>query len=109
MGGAAVDRHVLAAELEREGNYGISIFPAMGWICAGGGCASGGADGELDLDAIAEGIRAAVCGFIACVVDVRDDQSPDGELGVFGEQPFYDAGVLCALHAFVFDRDARGV
>lgn len=70
MGGAAVDRDVLAVELDAQGHYSVSIFSALAWICAGGGRLGGGANREFDLDAITKRIRAAVCGIIASVVDV---------------------------------------
>jgi hypothetical protein len=70
VGRAVARRHMLAVELDAKRRYGVSLFSLMARLCAGGGRAGGGADGEFDLDAVAERVRAAVCGFFAGLVDV---------------------------------------
>ena len=85
MGGAASDRNLLALELDGEGVYGLSVFSAMVGLRARRGCARGDTDEQFDLDSIAKGLRAAVCGVFARMVAVRGNQSPDGQLGVLGE------------------------
>ena len=75
LGDAGMDRavahcHMLAVELDAERRYGVSLFSLMARVRAGGGRVGGGADGEFDVDAVAERVRAAVCGFFAGLVDV---------------------------------------
>ena len=70
MGRAVAHCHMLAVELDAERRYGVSLFSLMARVRAGGGRVGGGADGELDVDAVAETVRAAVCGFFAGLVDV---------------------------------------
>jgi hypothetical protein len=70
MARAVAHRHMLAVELDAKRRDGVSLFSLMARVCAGGGRAGGGADGELDVDAVAERVRAAVCGFFAGLVDV---------------------------------------
>ena len=70
MGRAVAYCHMLAVELDAERRYGVSLFPLMARVRAGGGRVGGGADGEFDVDAVAERVRAAVCGFFAGLVDV---------------------------------------
>ena len=70
MGRAVAHCHMLAVELDAKRRYGVSLFSLMAWVCAGGGRAGGGANGEFDVDAVAERVRPAVCGFFAGLVDV---------------------------------------
>lgn len=70
MGGLASDRNLLALELDGEGGHGLSVFSAMVGVRARRGCAGGDKDGQFDLDSIAKGLRAAVCGFFARMVAV---------------------------------------
>ena len=70
MGRVIAHCHMLAVELDPKRRYGVSLFSLMARVCAGGGRAGGGADGELDVDTVAERVRAAVCGFFAGLVDV---------------------------------------
>ena len=70
MARAVAHRHMLAVELDAKRRDGVSFFSLMARVCAGGGRAGGGADGELDVDTVAETVRAAVCGFFAGLVDV---------------------------------------
>ena len=70
MGRAIAHCHMLAVGLDAKRCYGIPLFSLMARVCAGGGRAGGGADGEIDVDAVAERVRAAVCGFFAGLVDV---------------------------------------
>ena len=70
MGRAVAHCHMLAVELDAKRYYGIPLFSLMARVCAGGGRAGGGADGELDVDTVAERVRAAVCGFFTGLVDV---------------------------------------
>jgi len=61
---------VLAVELEGKGHHGVLICAALVGICAGGGLFGCGADGNFDLEAVTEGIFAAVFGFVTGVVDI---------------------------------------
>ena len=70
MGGLASHRNLLALELDREGRHGLPVFSAMVGVCARRGCAVRDKDWQFDLDAIAKGVRAAVCGFFARMVAV---------------------------------------
>ena len=70
MGRLAPDRNLLALELDGEGVHGLSVFSAMVGVRAGRGCARGDTDGQFDLDAIAKGLRPAVCGVFARLVAV---------------------------------------
>ena len=70
MGGLASHRNLLALKLDREGRHGLSVFSAMVGVCARRGCAGCDTDRQFDLDAIAKGVRAAVCGFFARMVAV---------------------------------------
>ena len=70
MGGLTSDRSLLAHKLDREGRHGLSVFSAVVGVCARRGCAGGDKDGQFDLDSIAKGVRAAVCGFFARMVAV---------------------------------------
>ena len=70
MGGLASDRNLLALELDDEGGYGLPVFSAMVGLRACRRCAGGDADGQFDLDAIAKGLRPAVCGVFARMVAV---------------------------------------
>ena len=75
LAGAGMDRtvahcYMLAVELDDERGHGVSLFSLMARVRAGGGRVGGGADGEFDVDAVAERVRAAVCGFFAGLVDV---------------------------------------
>jgi hypothetical protein len=70
MGRAVAHCHMLAVELDAKRRYGVSLFSLMAWVCAGGGRAGSGTDGEFDLDAVAERVRTAVCSFFAGLVDV---------------------------------------
>ena len=70
MGRAVAHCHMLAVELDAERRYGVSLFSLMARVRAGGGRVGGGADGEFDVDAVAERVRAAVCGIFAGLVDV---------------------------------------
>ena len=70
MGRAIAHCHMLAVELDAKRPYGVSLLSLMARVCAGGGRAGGGAHGEFDVDAVAERVRAAVCGFFTGLVDV---------------------------------------
>ena len=70
MGRAVAHCYMLAVELDDERRHGVSLFSLMARVRAGGGRVGGGADGEFDVDAVAERVRAAVCGFFAGLVDV---------------------------------------
>ena len=70
MARAIAHRHMLALELDAKRRDGVSLLSLMARVCAGGGRAGGGAHGGLDVDAVAERVRAAVCGFFAGLVDV---------------------------------------
>jgi hypothetical protein len=70
MARAVAHRHMLAVELDAKRCDGVSLFSLMARVCTGGGRAGRGADGELDVDTVAEKVRAAVCGFFAGLVDV---------------------------------------
>ena len=70
MGGVASNRNLLALELDGEGGHGLSVFSVMVGVRACRGCARGDADGEFDLDSIAKGLRATVCGVFTRMVAV---------------------------------------
>ena len=68
VGGLASDRNLLALELDGQGGHGLSVFSAMVGLRVRGGCAGGDPDGQFDLDSIAKGLRAAICGVFAGMV-----------------------------------------
>ena len=70
MGGVTSDRSLLAHKLDCEGGHGLPVFSAMVRVRARRGCAGCDTDRQFDLDAIAKGVRAAVCGFFARMVAV---------------------------------------
>jgi putative N-acetylmannosamine-6-phosphate epimerase len=70
MGRAIAHCHMLAVELDARRPYGVSLLSLMARVCAGGGCAGGGSHGVFDVDAVAERVRAPVCGFFTRLVDV---------------------------------------
>src|SRR2546429_2025264 len=69
MGRAVAHCHMLAVELDAERRHGVSLFSLMARGRAGGGRVGGGADGEVDVDAVAGRGRAAGCGFFGGFVD----------------------------------------
>jgi len=70
MGRDVAHCHMLAAELDAKRRYCVSLFSIVARIRAGGGRAGGSANGEFDVDTVAERVCAAVCGFFAGLVDV---------------------------------------
>lgn len=70
MGRVASDRNLLALELDGKGVHSLSVFSAMVGVRPCRGRARGNTDGQFDLDSIAKGLRAAICGVFAGMVAV---------------------------------------